>query len=268
MPKKLPLSLLLLKQFPRKTKDEILSAIVMGEISSDTEVFRNPKQMVDSEKVFQWQTYDAFVSRGGDKLAGFFEEYSFEIRKKIVLDAGCSTGGFTDFLLKKGAKTVYAVDVGYNQLDFRLRNDQRVIVMERTNIMDLEPLSPAPDFAVCDLSFRSVNQAASKILSLTSSNLLFALVKPQFERKYFLESQESPSDKESFQGVIGSHEEIKKILMDLGNRLGDDRVLIKAVKVSKLVGTKGNSEYFFVLKKAPLDSEVIEKNHELLSSIL
>jgi 23S rRNA (cytidine1920-2'-O)/16S rRNA (cytidine1409-2'-O)-methyltransferase len=125
-----------------------------------------------------------FVSRGGDKLDGALDRLDLTVAGKRWLDAGASTGGFTDRLLQGGAEAVCAVDVGYGQLDWKLRNDERVVVMERTNVRELErdALPWVPDGVVADLSFISLSlvlPALRRVASETADHVL--MVKPQFE---------------------------------------------------------------------------------------
>ncbi|CAA9455290.1 MAG: RNA binding methyltransferase FtsJ like [uncultured Rubrobacteraceae bacterium] len=126
----------------------------------------------------------SFVSRAGEKLAHALDAFGMEVEGRDCLDAGASTGGFTDVLLRRGARRVIAVDVGYGQLDWRLRNDSRVVVMERTNVRYLsgEDLPFGPDLLVADLSFISLLVALRNLLSTTPSvGEAVVLVKPQFE---------------------------------------------------------------------------------------
>ena len=125
-----------------------------------------------------------FVSRGGDKLEGALTRLGVEVEGRLWLDAGASTGGFTDCLLQRGATAVIAVDVGYGQLDWRLRNDERVIVMERVNVRELQPdqLPWVPDGVVADLSFISLRTVLPALTrSVGPSADLILMVKPQFE---------------------------------------------------------------------------------------
>jgi 23S rRNA (cytidine1920-2'-O)/16S rRNA (cytidine1409-2'-O)-methyltransferase len=125
-----------------------------------------------------------FVSRAGDKLDGALDELGVRVEGRQCLDAGASTGGFTDVLLRRGAGKVLAVDVGYGQLDWSLRNDERVVVMERTNVRHLagDDLPFQPDLLVADLSFISLTVALEKLFSTTPSlTEAVLLVKPQFE---------------------------------------------------------------------------------------
>ncbi len=125
-----------------------------------------------------------YVSRGGVKLAGALDEFGFEVRDLVALDVGASTGGFTDCLLQRGAKRVYALDVGRAQLHQKLRDDPRVVVMERVNVRHLKPEDlPEPvDLAVFDLSFISLELAVAPVLAcLEPGGHMIPLVKPQFE---------------------------------------------------------------------------------------
>lgn len=125
-----------------------------------------------------------YVSRGGLKLAKGLDAFGIQVTDRIAIDVGASTGGFTDCLLQRGASTVYAVDVGYGQLAWKLREDPRVMVLEKTNIRHLKPeqLNPLPDLAVIDASFISLNLVLLPTLSLlTHPAEIVALVKPQFE---------------------------------------------------------------------------------------
>ncbi len=125
-----------------------------------------------------------YVGRGGEKLAGALDEFHVDPKERICFDVGCSTGGFTDCLLQRGARRVYAVDVGYGQFEWRLRQDPRVVLMERTNIRHLPPDAiPEPiDLIVIDVSFISLTLVLPCVVPyLTSSGSIITLIKPQFE---------------------------------------------------------------------------------------
>jgi 23S rRNA (cytidine1920-2'-O)/16S rRNA (cytidine1409-2'-O)-methyltransferase len=125
-----------------------------------------------------------YVSRGGLKLEGALDAWPIELKDRICMDVGASTGGFTDLLLQRGAAQIFAVDVGHNQLAWKLRQDPRVINMERTHIGKLEAgtLIPAPTFAVIDVSFISLRRVLpATVPHLAPKSRIYALVKPQFE---------------------------------------------------------------------------------------
>jgi len=139
----------------------------------------------DAARVEVIERGEPYVSRGGRKLAAALDAFEVDPRGRVCLDVGASTGGFTDCLLERGAVRVYAVDVGYGQLDYRLRNDPRVVVMERVNVRYLEPdaLPEALDLVTVDVSFISLSKVVPALLPHLArpGGLLLTLVKPQFE---------------------------------------------------------------------------------------
>lgn len=255
-----------------KGREQLLAAIMCGDILVAGERCRDPKRMFPKTILIETTptsplaqdfygcnplTKDSiptlpFVSRGGDKLDSLFQTWKVAVADRIWLDAGCSTGGFTHCLLLRKAALVHAVDVGYNVLDWRLRNLPQILVHERCNIMGIEKLEPQPDAAVADLSFRSMQGAAKKILSLLSGNELYALIKPQFERKYRLPenreitaTQLAKSDfpsETNFSGVVDA-EECRLILDDVAQRLAGDGIRIGRIGPAGLRGRSGNQEY-------------------------
>jgi 23S rRNA (cytidine1920-2'-O)/16S rRNA (cytidine1409-2'-O)-methyltransferase len=128
------------------------------------------------------QPETAYASRGGEKLAVALERFGLDVAGLVALDVGASTGGFTDVLLRRGATRVYAVDVGYGELAWSLREDPRVVVMERTNVRYLASLPDQPDLATIDVSFISLEKVLPVVWRLLGSEgLVVALIKPQFE---------------------------------------------------------------------------------------
>lgn len=148
------------EQFPSLSTDELTAQVVCRRVWVDDQVVTDPKQVIARSAKLVIDQSRPYVSRGGYKLEGALQAFGLDVKGLVLLDAGSSTGGFTDCLLAHGARLVHAVDVGYNQLDWKLRSDERVVVHERTNIMGVEELSPTPDAATCDLSFRSISGAA------------------------------------------------------------------------------------------------------------
>lgn len=138
--------------------------------------------VADESPIEVIQTALPYVSRGGLKLAAALDRWSLGVAGLVALDVGASTGGFTDVLLQRGARRVYAVDVGYGQLHYRLRGDPRVVLLERTNVRHLQALPEAPAFGAADVSFISLRLALPPALALLAPEAVFvALVKPQFE---------------------------------------------------------------------------------------
>ena len=210
----------------------------------DGERVRDPKRVVAEGSELRFAE-KSFVSRGGDKLEHALEVWKIDVKDRTVLDAGSSTGGFTDCLLRRGAAAVHAVDVGFNQMHPGLRADPRVLVRERTNIMSVDSLEPVPLLAVCDLSFRSLRGAARHILALTSSRRLVALVKPQFE-------WENPG--KDFDGVVRAVGDLANILADLADALQNEGVFVADAAESPIRGRSGNREFFFDLRMEPMET--------------
>ncbi len=183
-----------------------------------------------------------YVSRGGDKLAAAFNEFSLNIKNRVCLDAGISTGGFTDCLLQFGAAKVYGVDVGYGQVAWSIRNDPRVILLERTNIRYLTPEKlfndgdSIPDFAVADLSFISLKIVLPSIKSLLQNDKseLILLVKPQFE---------VGKEKVGKGGVVRDHYLHLEAIKGVVNESKKYNWYPKGLIPSPLKGPAGNQEY-------------------------
>ena len=228
----------LCQQYDEYTKDQLTAYIVCRNVLVDGVLSTDPKQLVSSDATFSF-TFDAYVSRGGFKLEHALDKFSLDVSGLVMLDAGSSTGGFTDCLLKRGAALVHSVDVGYNQLDWKLRTNDQVQVHERQNIMTLEDLDPPCDAAVCDLSFRSIAGAASHILSLCNNTWLVSLIKPQFE---------VPKGLEDFNGVVEDPEVLLDVMLRVFDLLEEDGVGIHELTKSPLKGHKGNIEFLALLK--------------------
>lgn len=245
--KKIPLLFALEQSFPGVSRDLLYSWTMCGEILVNGETCRNPKAKVLADCILAHKQ-TSFVSRGGDKLYPVLSELINEFPElnpqgKWVLDAGSSTGGFVDVLLNFGALGVYAIDVGTNQLHYKLRVDPRIRVRENTNILEVKPedLDPMPSFCTADLSFRSVRGVSNRLVDLTTSGLALVLVKPQFESDFH--RPDSP-----FRGVL-SLEEGSEILNRVIIALKSDGLQSLDIRPAGIRGTKGNQEYFVLLTK-------------------
>ncbi|HOO55621.1 MAG TPA: TlyA family RNA methyltransferase [bacterium] len=184
-----------------------------------------------------------FVSRGGDKLAGALKTFNYNPENKVVLDIGASTGGFTDCLLKNGAKLVYAVDVGYGQLDHKLRNDDRVRVMEKTNARYLKKnqFDFEFDLAVVDVSFISVIKVLAPVFDLLKKDgTAIVLIKPQFE---------AGKEKIGKGGIVKNpetHIDIIKTTIAEADKIGLHAL---DITYSPIKGPKGNIEFLARFEK-------------------
>ena len=179
-----------------------------------------------------------FVGRGGDKLAAALDRFAVPVDGLRALDAGASTGGFTDCLLQRGASRVVAVDVGYGQLHERLRADPRVESVERTNVRELAPgdLGPPFDVVVADLSFISLRTVLAPLLELAAPGAdLVLLVKPQFEA--------GRAEASRGRGVIRDPEVWRRVLDEVMIALRATRAAIMGAMVSPLTGADGNVEF-------------------------
>lgn len=201
-----------------------------------------------------------YVSRGGFKLEKALDDFTIDLRDTISMDIGSSTGGFTDCMLRNGAKKVYAVDVGYGQLDFKLRTDPRVVVMERTNIRDVEidDLGGLVDFFSIDVSFISLDLVLPVCRRLINkSGHIVALIKPQFE----VERGEVEDG-----GVIrnkGLHYKAIKKIVDLSKSLD---FYIKGISYSPIKGATGNIEYLIYLGNE--NHQVVECNDDYIEKVV
>ncbi|HWP57894.1 MAG TPA: TlyA family RNA methyltransferase [Candidatus Acidoferrales bacterium] len=184
-----------------------------------------------------------YVSRGGVKLEGALRHFGIDVRDKVALDIGASTGGFTDCLLAFGARRVYAVDVGYGQLHWRLRTDPRVVLLERTNVRYLKEsdLGEAPDLATIDVSFISLRLVLPVVYGLLApAGIALALVKPQFE---------VGKGKVGKGGVVRSQEDRLRSVEDVRAAALAIGFSARGLFESPLPGPKGNREFFLYLER-------------------
>lgn len=183
-----------------------------------------------------------YVSRGGYKLLGAIKTFNLDFKDKVVLDIGSSTGGFTDCSIQNGAKLVYAVDVGSNQLHNSLRNNNKVISLENTNILnlDISILNPYPNILVMDVSFVSIEYLLEGINKLIKDNTLFvSLIKPQFEVGNIKLKNGIVKDKSLHIKVI------ENVRLEL-NKYGLD---IFKLTISPILGGSGNKEFLALIKR-------------------
>jgi 23S rRNA (cytidine1920-2'-O)/16S rRNA (cytidine1409-2'-O)-methyltransferase len=197
-----------------------------------------------------------YVSRGGVKLEKAFLDFGLNAQGKKAIDVGSSTGGFTDFLLQSGADKVLAIDVGYGQLSWNLRQSPKVIVMERTNIrnISIQKIPFLSDLTVVDVSFISIKTIFKNLLDITSDGgEILILIKPQFE-----------AAREDVQkgGVIRSKELHQKTLQEVIEAVKICGVEIKNITFSKLQGAKGNIEFWLYVKKTIKKNKITEINNK------
>jgi 23S rRNA (cytidine1920-2'-O)/16S rRNA (cytidine1409-2'-O)-methyltransferase len=193
------------------------------------------RQVSDAEAVAVLDAGPEYVSRGGQKLAAALDAFAIDVRDRSAVDVGSSTGGFTDCLLQRGAREVLAVDVGTNQLAWSLRQDPRVVVLERTDVRALEELDPTPDVCVVDVSFISLRSIVDALLRITNSATEFVLlIKPQFE----VGRERLPRG-----GVVRDPEVHTAALHEVVAALGEHGLGVRAVIPSPIRGAEGNIEF-------------------------
>jgi 23S rRNA (cytidine1920-2'-O)/16S rRNA (cytidine1409-2'-O)-methyltransferase len=241
-PSKTRLDQLLLNRGLADSRARAQALILAGRVLVDGAPVTKAGALVAWDAEITLKPAQAFVSRGGEKLSPALDHFGVDVQGKVCLDAGASTGGFTHVLLLRGAARVYAVDVGYGQLDQSLRRDPRVIVLERTNIRVLpKEAVPAPiHLATLDLSFISLTLVIPKVLEfLAPGGAILALVKPQFEvGKGKVGKGGVVRDPELQREAV---EKVARAAMDLGFEASP-------AFPSPLKGPKGNQEYFLLLK--------------------
>jgi 23S rRNA (cytidine1920-2'-O)/16S rRNA (cytidine1409-2'-O)-methyltransferase len=190
-----------------------------------------------------------FVSRGGLKLAKALDEFNLDVSGLNALDVGASTGGFTDCLLQRGAKMVVAVDVGYGQLAWKLRQDERVVNLEKTNIRYLEPdrLPVVPDLAVIDASFISLDKILPTTIRLIrGGGRVIALIKPQFE---------VGRGSVGKGGVVRDEQKHREVIAAVQKLAESLHLEVKGVTESPILGPKGNREFLIYLEKTDLSNK-------------
>ncbi|MGD0918799.1 MAG: TlyA family RNA methyltransferase [Thermodesulfobacteriota bacterium] len=229
------------------SRERARTSIMAGKVMVEGQTIDKPGTKVKVEAQIQVRGEDQpYVSRGGIKLEGALNEFGMDPRGMVVMDVGASTGGFTDCVLQKGAKKVYAVDVGYGKLAWKLQKDQRVVNMERRNIryLNKEEIPEEVDLILIDTSFISIEKFLSHLLGfLKGGGTLISLIKPQFE---------VGKGEVGKGGVVRDpilHQEVIDRISQFSQGLG---LSILGIAESVLLGPKGNKEFFIYLKKQDL----------------
>jgi len=242
--KKERLDKLLVERGLVQSRERARALILAGKVVVDDHAVDKAGAQVPSNAGIRLKGEDIpYVSRGGLKLEEGLEAFGVEVAERIAIDVGASTGGFTDCLLQRGAARVYAVDVGYGQLAWKLREDERVVNLERTNIRHLtsDQLPERPSLAVVDASFISLEKVLPSTLALLAEPCeLVALIKPQFE---------VGRGEVGKGGVVrdqGQHQRVLDNIRALAEGLGCE---VLGVTESPILGPKGNREFLIHLRK-------------------
>ena len=248
--------------FPSREKAK--ASIMAGLVYVDGQRIDKPGTPVDDNaEITVREALCPYVSRGGLKLEKALELFDFTLDGAVAVDIGASTGGFTDCMLQKGARKVFAIDVGYGQLDRKLRNDPRVVNMEKVNIryLDMDTVDKDIDFISIDVSFISLKlvfPVAAQLLAETGS--LVCLVKPQFE---------AGRSQVGKKGIVRDPAVHREVIENVAGYAADNGLYCHGLTYSPVTGTKGNIEYLMFLRKLPSDTEIniegtVRSSHEEL----
>lgn len=263
MAKKERIDVLLVENGYFETREKAKRAIMAGLVYIDEVKHDKAGEKVLKESNFVIRGNPMkYVSRGGLKLEKAMALYGLELTGKRCMDIGASTGGFTDCMLQNGATQVYAVDVGYGQLAWKLRNDDRVINMERTNVryVTLEEIGEPLDFISIDVSFISLKLVLPVAYELMrdGAHIVF-LIKPQFE---------AGKEHVGKNGVIKDPKIHKRVIMELLNFAQDNGFSYIGLSYSPIKGPKGNREFLAYFEKAESDEAMEEKFETIATSIV
>lgn len=218
---------------------QLAQALIMeGRVmSGDRKILRASEMVKIDEKLRVRGELDSYVSRGAHKLKKALEVFDIQLTDKVCMDVGASTGGFTDVMLRAGAEKVYSIDVGYNLLDYRLRSNERVVCMERTNarFLNAEDFLPRPVFGATDVSFISLKAVLPAALSVLAPGGRFvALIKPQFEAE---------KDEVGEKGVVRDPAVHERVLRDITEFVPTIGWKVIGLDFSPIRGPEGNIEF-------------------------
>jgi len=237
------LDLILVERKLAQSRERAKAMIMAGKVLVDDIPVDKPGVLIGADARIQLKAGDiAFVSRGGVKLEGALNNFNLDVNGMVCMDVGASTGGFTDCLLARGAKKVFAVDVGYGQLSWKLRQDFRVVVIERTNIRKIKQDSlPCPiDLITIDVSFISLRIVVPSVTKfLIKNGCIIALIKPQFE---------VGREKVGKGGVVKDPVLHRQVIADLTDFFEKNDFVSCGIFPSSILGPKGNKEFFILLR--------------------
>ena len=234
-----------------QSREKAKTLIIAGQVKADGRAVKSPSEQFEEDVKLEVEGHACpYVSRGGLKLEKAMNEFDVSLEGKVCMDVGASTGGFTDCMLQNGGVKVYSIDVGYGQLDWKLRNDPRVVCMEKTNIRYVVPedIQEKPAFSSIDVSFISLTKVLGPVRNLlTEDGEIVCLIKPQFE---------AGREKVGKKGVVRDpavHEEVIEKVRDFAMSISLEPCHLS---FSPIKGPEGNIEYLLHLKKKPEGTEV------------
>lgn len=238
------LDLLTQEKFPHLTRTQIQSFIMQGKVLVEGKIHTKPGEAFpETVSITLTQEEPKYVCRAGWKLEKALEHFNIDPQGMVVLDAGLSTGGFTDCLLQRGAARVYGVDVGYGQVHEKIRQDPRVVVLERTNLRYLESLPEKVDLVTLDLSFISLLKVMEAVAKhMKDTGILITLIKPQFEA---LRHEVGKG------GVITDPKVHARVVQEVSKGIESFGFKLLGITESPLEGAAGNKEFLAAFSRAP-----------------
>jgi len=225
------------------SRERAQRAIMAGEVRVGEQVVQKPAAMIDIDAVIAIADAPQFVGRGALKLSGALDDFKIDVAGKVALDIGASTGGFTDCLLQRGAAKVFAVDVGRGQLAWKIRNDPRVVVLEKVNarFLSREEVPEDVDLCVIDVSFISLTLVLPRAFELiTAEGVILALIKPQFE----LQRKDVGRG-----GIVRESALHEKAQQKIVNFVQESDYRLVGLVPSAITGADGNQEFFICIRK-------------------
>jgi 23S rRNA (cytidine1920-2'-O)/16S rRNA (cytidine1409-2'-O)-methyltransferase len=243
MPKKLRLDQLLVGKGLFPSREQARRAVMAGEVKVGTRIAVKPSELLEEEAPISIKPARKYVGRGALKLKSALDYFKIDVRGKTALDIGASTGGFTDCMLQRGAEKVYAVDVGHGQLNWKLRNDPRVIVLEKVNARSLSSrhVPELVDLCVIDVSFISLTLVLPSAFDfITPTGVILVLIKPQFE----LQRADVGRG-----GIVREPDLHRKAQEKIVAFVTDSGHLVAGIVPSAIKGADGNQEFFACIRK-------------------
>lgn len=253
MDEKERLDILITERNLAESRERAKAYIMAGVVYVDGQKEDKPGLKVKRSAAIEVREKMKFVSRGGYKLEKAMAQFPIELNEKICMDVGSSTGGFTDCMLQNGATKVFAVDVGYGQLAWKLRQDERVICMEKTNIRYVthEHISEEIDFSSIDVSFISLTKVLLPVYNLLKDNgQVVALIKPQFE---------AGREQVEKHGVVRNPKVHQSVIEHVWTYATSIGFSVKGLDFSPIKGPEGNIEYLIYLAKAQDEESILEE---------
>jgi len=242
-----------------QSREKAKKLIMAGMVMVNGKPADKPSFEVTDQDEITIKKEEKYVSRGGYKLEKAIKQFNIDLKDKVAMDIGASTGGFTDCMLQNGAKLVYAIDVGYGQLDWKLRNNNKVVVMERFNARYLEKsmLKEIPDFVSIDVSFISLNKIIKPLYDCLNEDAeVIALIKPQFEAGRELIGKN---------GVVRDEKVHKFVAQKVIKEFNEAGYSTIGLSYSPIKGPKGNIEFLIYAKKS---KNVVDYAYKIVENVV